>query len=176
MAPTTKDTFTITRTGNGEFLRTCTGPKTSGGCRTGSGEATGTDPATGGIGVAQGRGDAVDDLNVAEAATLAGLMGAIVGSFLNVVAYRLPRKESLVKPRSRCPGCGTPVKPYDNIPVLSWLLLRGHCRSCGESISVRYPLVEALTGVLCVGAVLVHHSAVSITLSILLILLVVPGP
>ncbi|HTY97576.1 MAG TPA: prepilin peptidase [Solirubrobacteraceae bacterium] len=111
---------------------------------------------------------------MAEAATLAGLMGAIIGSFLNVVAYRLPRKESLVKPRSHCTGCGAPVKPYDNIPVLSWLLLRGHCRSCGASISVRYPLVEALTAVLCVGAVLVHHSAVSITLSILVILLVVP--
>src|SRR5271165_1871433 len=96
-------------------------------------------------------GRAVDDLDVAEAATFAGLMGAIVGSFLNVVAYRLPRKESLVKPGSRCPGCGTPVKPYDNIPVLSWLLLHGHCRSCGQSISVRYPLVEGLTGALCVG-------------------------
>jgi len=102
-------------------------------------------------------------------------MGAIVGSFLNVVAYRLPRKESLVKPGSRCPGCGTPVKPYDNIPVLSWLLLHGHCRSCGQSISVRYPLVEGLTGVLCVGAVLVHHSAASVALSILVILLVVPA-
>ena len=112
---------------------------------------------------------------MAEAATFAGLLGAIVGSFLNVVAYRLPRKESLVKPGSHCTGCGAPVKPYDNIPVLSWLLLRGHCRSCGESISVRYPLVEALTGVLCVGAVLVHHSAVSITMSILVILLVVPA-
>jgi len=102
-------------------------------------------------------------------------MGAIVGSFLNVVAYRLPRKESLVKPGSHCTGCGTPVKPYDNIPVLSWLLLRGHCRSCGGSISVRYPLVEALTGVLCVGAVLVHHTPVSIALSILVIILVVPA-
>ena len=120
-------------------------------------------------------GRAVDDLNVAEAATFAGLMGAIMGSFLNVVAYRLPRKESLVKPRSHCTGCGTPVKPYDNIPVVSWLLLRGHCRSCGESISVRYPLVEALTALLCVGAVLVHHSAVSIALSLLVILLVVPA-
>ncbi|HTQ68689.1 MAG TPA: prepilin peptidase [Solirubrobacteraceae bacterium] len=112
---------------------------------------------------------------MAEAVTFAGLMGAIVGSFLNVVAYRLPRKESLVKPGSHCTGCGTPVKPYDNVPVLSWLLLRGHCRSCGEPISVRYPLVEALTGVLCVGAVLVHHSAVSVTMSILVILLVVPA-
>lgn len=110
-----------------------------------------------------------------EAATFAGVLGAIVGSFLNVVAYRLPRHESLVTPASHCPRCGTPVKPYDNIPILSWLLLRGHCRSCGEPISVRYPLVEALTAALCVGAVLVHDSAAGIALSISLILLVVPA-
>ena len=84
-------------------------------------------------------------------ATFAGVLGAIVGSFLNVVVYRLPRHESLVTPASHCPRCGTPVKPYDNIPVLSWLLLRGHCRSCGAPISPRYPLVEALTAALCVG-------------------------
>ena len=110
-----------------------------------------------------------------EAATFAGLFGAIFGSFLNVVAYRLPRHESLVTPASHCPRCATPVKPYDNIPVLSWLLLRGHCRGCGEPISVRYPLVEALTAALCVGAVLSHESAVGIALSIILILLVVPA-
>ena len=102
-------------------------------------------------------------------------MGAIVGSFLNVVVYRLPRRESLVKPASHCPSCGTPVKAYDNIPVLSWMLLRGHCRSCGESISVRYPLVEALTGALCVGAVLVHHTAAGMALSLLVVVLVVPA-
>jgi leader peptidase (prepilin peptidase)/N-methyltransferase len=110
-----------------------------------------------------------------EAATFAGLLGTIMGSFLNVVVYRLPRHESLITPASHCPGCGTPVKPYDNIPVLSWLLLRGHCRSCGTAISVRYPLVEAATGLLCVGAVLAHDSAASIALSIGLILLVVPA-
>ena len=108
-------------------------------------------------------------------ATFAGFMGAIVGSFLNVVVYRLPRRESLVKPASHCPSCGTPVKPYDNIPVLSWMLLRGHCRSCGQSISVRYPLVEALTGALCVGAVLVHHTAAGMALSLLVVVLVVPA-
>jgi len=110
-----------------------------------------------------------------QAATFAGVLGAIVGSFLNVVAYRLPRHESLITPASHCPRCGTPVKPYDNIPILSWLLLRGHCRSCGEPISPRYPLVEALTAALCVGAVLAHSSASAIALSILLILLVVPA-
>jgi leader peptidase (prepilin peptidase)/N-methyltransferase len=110
-----------------------------------------------------------------EAATFAGLFGAIFGSFLNVVAYRLPRHESLVTPASHCPRCDTPVKPYDNIPILSWLLLRGHCRGCGEPISARYPLVEALTAALCVGAVLSHESAVGIALAIVLILLVVPA-
>jgi leader peptidase (prepilin peptidase)/N-methyltransferase len=79
---------------------------------------------------------------------LAALGGLIIGSFLNVVAYRLPRGESLAHPPSRCPSCGAPVKPYDNIPVLSWLLLRGRCRSCQAPISARYPLVEGVTGVL----------------------------
>jgi leader peptidase (prepilin peptidase)/N-methyltransferase len=110
-----------------------------------------------------------------EAVTFAGVLGAIVGSFLNVVAYRLPRHESLLAPASHCPKCDTPVRPYDNIPVLSWLLLRGHCRTCGDSISIRYPLVEALTGALCVGAVLAHHTAASIALSVMLILLLVPA-
>jgi leader peptidase (prepilin peptidase) / N-methyltransferase len=110
-----------------------------------------------------------------EAVTFAGVLGAIVGSFLNVVTYRLPRRESLVTPASHCPNCGTPVKPYDNIPILSWLLLRGHCRSCAEPISPRYPFVEGLTAALCVGAVLVHHSASAIALSIALILIVVPA-
>ena len=108
-------------------------------------------------------------------ATLAGVLGAIVGSFLNVVTYRLPRHESLVKPASHCPRCGTPLRPYDKIPILSWLLLHGRCRSCSEAISPRYPLVEALTAALCVGAVLAHHSASAIVLSIALILLVVPA-
>ena len=109
-----------------------------------------------------------------EAATFAGVLGAIFGSFLNVVVYRLPRHESLVTPASHCPRCGTPVKPYDNIPVLSWLLLRGHCRSCGEPISVRYPLVELATGLLCVGAVLTGDTTADVALGIGLILLVVP--
>jgi leader peptidase (prepilin peptidase) / N-methyltransferase len=109
------------------------------------------------------------------AIAVTGVMGAIVGSFLNVVAYRLPRHESLIAPASHCPSCSAPVRPYDNIPVLSWLLLRGHCRGCGAPISLRYPLVEGLTAALCVGAVLAHHSTASITLSIVLILLVVPA-
>jgi leader peptidase (prepilin peptidase)/N-methyltransferase len=108
-------------------------------------------------------------------ATFAGVLGAVFGSFLNVVVYRLPRHESLVLPASHCPKCGTPVKPYDNIPIVSWLLLRGHCRGCGASISVRYPLVEAFTAALCVIAVLTHRSAAGIALSVSLILLLVPA-
>jgi leader peptidase (prepilin peptidase) / N-methyltransferase len=77
---------------------------------------------------------------------LAGL-GVIVGSFLNVVIYRVPLGLSIVRPPSACPGCHTPIAPRDNIPVVSWLLLRGRCRTCHEAISARYPLVEALTGV-----------------------------
>ena len=85
---------------------------------------------------------------------LIGLLGLLIGSFLNVVIYRLPRGESLNRPASRCPSCGKPVKPYDNVPVLSWLILRGRCRNCGAPISVRYPLVEALTAAVFVGAAL----------------------
>jgi leader peptidase (prepilin peptidase) / N-methyltransferase len=76
------------------------------------------------------------------------LLGMIWGSFLNVVIYRLPRKASLVRPGSRCPGCGSAIRWHDNVPVLGWLILRGRCRSCGQKISVRYPVVEAMTGAL----------------------------
>ncbi|MDQ1585889.1 MAG: leader peptidase (prepilin peptidase) / N-methyltransferase [Actinomycetota bacterium] len=73
------------------------------------------------------------------------IVGLLVGSFLNVVIWRVPRGESIVSPPSHCPGCDRPVRPRDNIPVLSWLLLRGRCRDCGQRISIRYPLVEAAT-------------------------------
>lgn len=76
----------------------------------------------------------------------AALFGLVIGSFLNVVIYRLPRGQSLVKPRSRCTSCGEEIRWYDNVPVLSWIALRAKCRACGEGISVRYPMVEALTG------------------------------
>src|ERR671930_600064 len=81
----------------------------------------------------------------------AGISGAVIGSFLNVVVYRLPLGQSIVKPRSRCPKCEEPVTPRDNVPVLSWLLLRGRCRHCGEGIPARYPAVELLTAVAFVG-------------------------
>ncbi|MBV8984120.1 MAG: prepilin peptidase [Acidimicrobiia bacterium] len=83
-----------------------------------------------------------------------GVFGLAVGSFLNVVIYRVPRKESVVHPRSRCPGCGTQLAERDNIPVVSWVLLHGKCRTCGEPISARYPLVELLTAALFVTAAL----------------------
>lgn len=77
-------------------------------------------------------------------AAWAALVGAVVGSFLNVVIARLPAGESVVRPRSRCPGCGAPIAWYDNVPVLSWLVLRGRCRGCGQRISPRYVVVELL--------------------------------
>jgi leader peptidase (prepilin peptidase)/N-methyltransferase len=76
------------------------------------------------------------------------MCGAIVGSFLNVVAYRLPRGESIVHPRSRCPSCGVQIAAYDNVPVVSWVVLQGHCRRCNAAIPFRYPFTEALTALL----------------------------
>jgi leader peptidase (prepilin peptidase)/N-methyltransferase len=78
------------------------------------------------------------------------VFGLFVGSFANVCIWRIPRVESVVFPASHCPSCGKPVKPWDNIPVLSYFVLRGKCRSCGEKISPRYPLVEVLNAVLYV--------------------------
>jgi leader peptidase (prepilin peptidase)/N-methyltransferase len=75
----------------------------------------------------------------------AGLLGLVIGSFLNVVAYRVPAGMSIV-PGSRCPKCGAPIKPRQNVPVLSWVFLRGRCAECGEGISARYPIVELVTG------------------------------
>lgn len=80
------------------------------------------------------------------------VLGLIVGSFLNVVIYRIPRNESVVSPRSRCPACAAPILERDNIPVLSWLLLRGRCRNCRSPISIRYPLVELTGAALFAGA------------------------
>lgn len=88
-------------------------------------------------------------------AGIAGLFGLAFGSFMNVVAYRVPLGRSVVSPPSACPVCNSPIRPRDNLPVVSWIRLRGKCRDCGEPISARYPIVEALTGILFVGTVLI---------------------
>jgi leader peptidase (prepilin peptidase) / N-methyltransferase len=80
----------------------------------------------------------------------------VLGSFLNVVVHRLPRGESLVHPRSRCPSCEKQIAGYDNIPIVSWLVLRGRCRHCGAPISPRYPAVELITALVFVAVVLVR--------------------
>lgn len=82
-------------------------------------------------------------------------LGALIGSFLNVVIHRVPREESIVFPNSRCPSCGTAIRPFDNLPILSFLILRGRCRACRGSIPKRYPAVEALTALLF-GLVFLH--------------------
>jgi leader peptidase (prepilin peptidase) / N-methyltransferase len=111
---------------------------------------------------------------MAPALAPAALFGLLIGSFLNVVAWRLPRGESLVRPRSKCPGCGTQLKAYDNIPVVSWLLLRGRCRGCGERISARYPVVEAVTAALYVAVVAFGDDALHIVLGLVLVTFLVP--
>lgn len=92
---------------------------------------------------------------MAPAAALAFLGGLLAGSFVTVVAHRVPRGESIVGPRSRCPACGTQIAAYDNVPVFSWLLLRGRARCCGAEISSRYPLTELALGALYAAVVLV---------------------
>jgi leader peptidase (prepilin peptidase)/N-methyltransferase len=109
------------------------------------------------------------------AIVLAAVGGLIIGSFLNVVAYRLPRGESLSHPPSRCPSCEAPIRPYDNVPVLSWLLLRGRCRACKAPISARYPLVEALTGALWALVMWARwDDASGIALGIVLVTILIP--
>jgi leader peptidase (prepilin peptidase)/N-methyltransferase len=92
---------------------------------------------------------------MAAAAAIAFLGGLLAGSFVTVVAHRVPRGESIVGPRSRCPACGAQIAAYDNVPVVSWLLLRGRARCCGAAISPRYPLTEVGLGALYAATVLV---------------------
>lgn len=91
--------------------------------------------------------------------TYAGLVGACVGSFLNVCVHRLPEGESVVTPRSRCPECSTPIGWRDNVPIVSYLLLRGRCRECGTRISPQYPLIELVTAMIWVAAVVRYGPA-----------------
>jgi leader peptidase (prepilin peptidase)/N-methyltransferase len=105
---------------------------------------------------------------VAALAGAAFALGACVGSFLNVVVWRLPRGESLLWPGSRCPRCGDAIPFWANVPVLSWLALRGRCRACRGPISARYPLVEALTGALFAGLLLWHGASARLVVEWLL--------
>jgi leader peptidase (prepilin peptidase) / N-methyltransferase len=105
----------------------------------------------------------------------AAFAGLLVGSFLNVVALRMPRGVSFVSGSSHCMTCESPVKPWDNIPLFSWLLLRGRCRSCGTGIAARYPLVEAGTAALAAVTVAVHHDdTAQLVLGLVLIAFLVP--
>jgi len=105
---------------------------------------------------------------------IAAVAGLVAGSFFNVVIARLPRHESLVRPGSRCPHCGHPVRPYDNVPVFSWLILRGRCRDCGEPISARYPLVELVTAALFAAAVIDTGANEHVWLGLALVSVLVP--
>jgi leader peptidase (prepilin peptidase) / N-methyltransferase len=82
------------------------------------------------------------------------VVGAALGSFLNVAILRWPAEQSVIRPRSRCPGCGTPIAWYDNVPIVSWLVLRGRCRACGQGISIQYPLVELAVAAIWLGMAL----------------------
>ena len=108
------------------------------------------------------------------AASFAGLLGAVLGSFFNVVIWRLPRGESLVAPRSACPSCGEQIRSLDNVPLLSWMLLRGRCRGCRTAISGRYPLVEGLTALLLVAVVLAKGPTREVWLGLAFAALLVP--
>jgi leader peptidase (prepilin peptidase)/N-methyltransferase len=103
--------------------------------------------------------------------------GLALGSFATVVAHRVPRKEGVVCGRSRCPGCGATIAAYDNVPLLSWLVLRGNCRHCGERISPRYPLTELVTAVLFVATALIlgtdHAGELALGLALCAMLVVV---
>ncbi len=104
---------------------------------------------------------------------LAGIYGAMLGSFLNVCVYRLPRDESVIRPRSRCPKCGNPVVWRDNIPVVSWLLLGGRCRHCRKPISIQYPIVEFAVGLVWAFAVWEYSVSVAALAAALFVTLLI---
>lgn len=102
-------------------------------------------------------------------ATGFGILGLIIGSFLNVVIYRTPRKISLIKPGSKCSNCENSIKWYDNIPIISYFILRGKCRNCHNKISLRYPLVEAIVGLLYLASYLKFDLTIDFLLAIIFI-------
>jgi leader peptidase (prepilin peptidase) / N-methyltransferase len=105
---------------------------------------------------------------------IAAVAGLVAGSFFNVVIARIPRHESLLRPGSRCPHCGHPVRPYDNVPVVSWLILRGRCRDCGEPISARYPLIELVSAALFAAVVIDTGANEHVWLGLALVSVLVP--
>ena len=107
-------------------------------------------------------------------ALVAALFGLIVGSFLNVVIHRVPRHESIVWPSSHCPSCGEAIAPKDNVPLVSYLLLGGRCRNCKAAISARYPLVEALTGLLFAASALQFEFGLQLLWALVLIGVLIP--
>ncbi|HEX8141906.1 MAG TPA: prepilin peptidase [Pyrinomonadaceae bacterium] len=113
--------------------------------------------------------DATLGLPLGLACAFIAMLGAIIGSFLNVVIHRLPREESIVFPNSRCPQCGTAIRPYDNLPIISYLILRGRCRSCRTPISARYPAVEAFTALLYVAVFLLDGATFALPFDLLFV-------
>ncbi|MGX6447152.1 prepilin peptidase [Patulibacter sp. S7RM1-6] len=105
---------------------------------------------------------------------LAAAFGLLIGSFLNVVVHRVPADQSVVTGRSACPACGHPIRAYDNVPVLSWLVLRGRCRDCGAPIPARYPLVELVTAALWALAAATGDGPAGVALGALLVSALVP--
>jgi leader peptidase (prepilin peptidase)/N-methyltransferase len=101
------------------------------------------------------------------------IFGTAIGSFLNVVIYRLPREKSIVHPPSSCPNCGYKIKWYENIPVISYLFLKGKCKNCNTSISVRYPLVEFLTGILFSFSYLKYGISIDLIFSFIFLSLII---
>lgn len=108
----------------------------------------------------------IGEVAIVYSAVVAGVAGMLIGSFLNVVVHRLPAGQSLVAPGSHCPSCEAAIAPYDNVPVLSWLALRGRCRRCKHAISVRYPLVEAATALVFVLVVMARGVSDDLILAI----------
>jgi leader peptidase (prepilin peptidase)/N-methyltransferase len=103
-------------------------------------------------------------------ASIAFVGGMITGSFVGVVAHRLPRGRSIVGPRSECPSCGAQIAAYDNVPVISWVLLGGHCRSCGDRIPARYPLIEIAVGIAFAATALVlRHEPAALGLGLVFV-------
>ncbi|RKZ22355.1 prepilin peptidase, partial [bacterium] len=102
------------------------------------------------------------------------ILGTAFGSFLNVLIFRLPKGISIVSPRSFCPSCGKNIPWYDNIPILSYILLRGKCRNCGARISIRYPVVEGLTGVLFLTGYLLYGFSLQYIEFLVLVLFLIP--